>query len=241
MTQRADGTLLYQRRVDHQVKVRGYRIELGEIESVLAEHEAVDRLVVIVVYRPGDARLVAYLVLKRDQLLTASEGPKHLRKKLPEYMIPQHVVELPALPLTPAGKIARQALPPPDGGGEARKTWRAPSSPSELSLARIWREVLATESVAATDNFFELGGHSLLSMVVIARVETELGHRLNPRDLLLLTLEQLAKGFGVADGVTDAGSAASSEPKVAPRPPTTPKAEAPRGGLLSQLKGRIFR
>ncbi|MBK6695868.1 MAG: amino acid adenylation domain-containing protein [Myxococcales bacterium] len=241
VTQRADGTLLYQRRVDHQVKVRGYRIELGEIESVLAEHEAVDRSVVIVREdRPGDARLVAYLVLKRDQLLTASEVRKHLRKKLPEYMIPQHVVELPALPLTPAGKIARQALPPPDGVAK-REDARAPSSPSELSLARIWREVLATESVAATDNFFELGGHSLLSMVVIARVETELGHRLNPRDLLLLTLEQLAKGFGVADGVTDAGSAASSEPKVAPRPPTTPKAEAPRGGLLSQLKGKIFR
>src|SRR5262249_27255775 len=83
---RADGQLVYHRRLDHQVKVRGYRIELGEIESVLAEHEAIDQSVVIVREdRAGDARLVVYYVLRAGvRALTATDLRKHLRKRLPE-------------------------------------------------------------------------------------------------------------------------------------------------------------
>ncbi len=193
---RADGQLLYHRRVDHQVKLRGYRIELGEIETVLAEHAAIERCVVIVREdRPGDARVVAYVVLRPGKTLTASDVRKHLRKKLPDHMIPQHVVELAALPLTPAGKIARTALPAPVGAAPTAVA-RAPQTADELMLARIWKDLLRLDRVSATDNFFEIGGHSLLSMAVVARIHTETGLRLSLRDLLLQSLEQLAHQLG---------------------------------------------
>ncbi|MBK8253569.1 MAG: amino acid adenylation domain-containing protein [Polyangiaceae bacterium] len=189
---RADGSLLYHRRLDEQLKIRGHRIEPGEIEAVLSEHAAVSRCAVIVREdRPGDARLAAYLVPRSGQSITASDVRKHLRKKLPEYMIPQHVVELTALPLTPAGKLARRELPAPTGAGPSPKA-RRPETPGEKALARIWSEVLGTDLIAATDNFFDLGGHSLLSMMVVARIHAQTGFHVTPRDLLLRSLEQIA-------------------------------------------------
>ena len=196
---RGDGKIIYHHRADHQVKVRGYRIELGEIECVLAEHPAVARCVVIVREdRPGDARVVAYVVFESGRTLTASDVRKHLRKKLPDHMIPQHVVELASLPLTPAGKVARQALPAPAGAVLATDA-RAPNTPHELVVARIWKELLHTDRVAASDNFFEIGGHSLLSMAVAARIHAETGTRVSLRDLLLLSLEQIALGLAAAE------------------------------------------
>ncbi len=192
---RADGNLVYHHRVDHQVKVRGYRIELGEIETVLAAHPAVARCAVIVREdRPGDARVVAYVVLAEGATLTPSDVRKHLRKQLPDYMIPQHVVELATMPLTPAGKLARAALPAPAGAAPSPQA-RAPETPDEQRIARIWQELLQLERVAATDNFFEIGGHSLLSMAVVARLQAETGVHVPLRDLLLLSLEQLARGL----------------------------------------------
>jgi amino acid adenylation domain-containing protein len=195
-TWRGDGQLVYQRRVDHQVKLRGYRIELGEIEAVLGEHPAVERCVVIVREdRPGDARVVAYVVLRAGKTLTPSDVRKHLRKKLPEFMIPQHVVELTALPLTPAGKLARAALPAPAGAVPTAEA-RAPQTPGELVVAKIWKDLLHIDRVAATDNFFEIGGHSLLSIAVVARIQAETGTKVSLRDLLLQSLEQIAQGIG---------------------------------------------
>ncbi len=192
VSRREDGALVYHQRLDHQVKLRGHRIEPGEIEAVLVEHAAVAQAVVVVREdRPGDARLVAYVVPTPGRMITASDVRKHLRRRLPEYMIPQHVVELAKLPLTPAGKVARNELTAPLGAAAAAKS-RPPETPSERALARIWAEMLGTDRIAATDNFFDLGGHSLLSMTVIARVAAETGVRVSPRDLLLLTLEQIA-------------------------------------------------
>ena len=184
---------MFHQRADHQVKIRGYRVELGEIETVLSEHSTVKRCVVLVREdRPGDARIVAYVVLRAGATLTASDVRKHLRRRLPEFMIPQHVVEIAALPLTPAGKIDRKALPPPAGAMPAREA-RAPKTPCEIRLARIWKDLLHTERVTATDNFFDIGGHSLLSMEVVARIQAETGVRVSLRDLLLHSLEHIAQ------------------------------------------------
>jgi amino acid adenylation domain-containing protein len=192
---RADGQLVYHQRVDHQVKIRGYRIELGEIETVLSEHPTVERCAVLVREdRPGDARIVAYVGLRAGKVLTASDVRKHLRKRLPEFMIPQHVVELTAFPLTPAGKLDRKALPAP-AGAVATPEARAPRTASEILVAQIWKDLLRTERVAATDNFFEIGGHSLLSMAVVARIQAETGARVSLRDLLLHSLEHIAQGI----------------------------------------------
>ncbi|WP_394849425.1 amino acid adenylation domain-containing protein [Pendulispora brunnea] len=107
-----DGTLVFLGRIDHQVKIRGYRIELGEIEAVLCAHEAVDRAVVLARQGRDGGRLAAYVVASRSDTeaasLTAALAAR-LRCELPEYMIPA-ITLLPALPVTPNGKIDRAAL-----------------------------------------------------------------------------------------------------------------------------------
>jgi amino acid adenylation domain-containing protein len=235
-----DGRLVYHRRLDHQVKVRGYRIELGEIEAVLGAHPLVSACVVIVREdQPGDARIVAYYVAG-DAPPTATDLRKHLRSKLPEFMIPQTFVDLPALPLTPAGKVDRKALPQPRSSA-APKPQRQPESPAERLVAEVWSNALKVGSFSATDNFFDVGGHSLLSMQVTAELERRTGHRFSPRDLLRSSLEQLAAALPRAEAraaVSPAPPAASTKP--APRPAAPAPAERDGGSLLTRLKGKLF-
>ncbi|HEX9938621.1 MAG TPA: amino acid adenylation domain-containing protein, partial [Longimicrobium sp.] len=174
---RADGTLEYRGRLDGQVKIRGFRIEPGEIEAVLRGHERVaDCVVVAREDVRGDGRLVAYVAGGVE----ADELREHLRRSLPEYMVPAAFVMLEALPLTPNGKLDRKALPAPEYAS-AEGRYVAPRTPTEEVLAGIWAEVLKVERVGRRDNFFDLGGHSLLAVQVISRVrqvlavEVELG------------------------------------------------------------------
>jgi amino acid adenylation domain-containing protein len=180
---RADGSLEFLGRFDHQVKLRGYRIELGEIEAVLATHPGVKQAAVMVREdAPGDQRLVAYLVA--DPAPDAGELRRLARSRLPEYMVPTAWVAVDAFPLTPNRKVDRKALPAPEGlgvGSEAE--YVAPSTPDEEVLAGIWAEVLGLERVGTEDDFFELGGHSLLATQVVARVRDGLGVELPLRAL----------------------------------------------------------
>jgi len=233
---RADGELVYHRRLDHQVKVRGHRIELGEIEAALAEHEAVAASVVIVREdRPGDVRLVGYTAARPGHSATATDLRKHLRRSLPEFMIPQHFVELDVLPLTPAGKIARAELPAP-AGASPKADARNPETPAERVIATIWKGALGIDSLSATDNFFDLGGHSLLSMVVMARIQSETGTRISARDLLLSSLEQIAAQLPIASA--RAAEAEPGTPRTAATP--APPAAGRVGDFVSRLKGRFF-
>jgi amino acid adenylation domain-containing protein len=177
---RADGNLEYLGRSDQQVKLRGQRIELGEIECTLVKIDGIQQAVVVVADGPsGDARLVAYLVGSRDGL-TPQSIREHLRRTLPEYMVPAEYVWLSELPLTPSGKTDRRKLqtqPLPIDGEESRGgSEREPSATeAERRLAEIWQAVLARGSVGRTDNFFQTGGHSLLAMRMVARVREQLG------------------------------------------------------------------
>jgi len=173
----ADGNIEYQSRNDGQIKLRGFRIELGEIESNLLKYEVVDQCVVTVREdRPGDQRLVAYVVFKQGQSATVTEIRTHLRSMLPEYMVPQHLVELDVLPITPNGKIDRNHLPAVDsdevgtdeGYVEAR-------TELEKKLVVIWEEVLGIERLSIYSNFFDMGGHSLLLARAISKMRDELG------------------------------------------------------------------
>ncbi len=108
-------------------------------------------------------------------------------------MVPAAFVVLEALPLTPNGKVDRGSLPvPSQDRPDLGTTFVAPQTRVEILLAEIWQEVLGIGQVGVYDNFFDLGGHSLLSLQVTARVEKAVGLRLNPGELMIQSLGQLA-------------------------------------------------
>ncbi|MFE4337391.1 amino acid adenylation domain-containing protein, partial [Streptomyces sp. NPDC056831] len=167
-----NGVLEYLGRADKQIKVRGFRIEPGEIEALLAAHPAVLSAVVTASGEGTDRRLVAYLVPTdhTEGIPNAGELRAHLRRDLPEFMVPAVFVELTALPLTSNGKLDRAALPQPEPAHTAGADFVAPAGATEELLARIWSEVLGVDQVGADENFFEVGGHSLLATQVVSRI-----------------------------------------------------------------------
>jgi amino acid adenylation domain-containing protein len=167
-----DGCLIHCGRKDFQVKIRGFRVEVAEVEGALLSLPKVQEAVVVVREdRPGDRRLVAYLVPTARPAPTVTVLRKALADALPDYMVPAAFVVLDALPKTPGGKVDRRALPAP---GRARPALDqplvAPRTPVEAAVGAIWAEVLGLDEVGMHDNFFDLGGHSLAASQVLARV-----------------------------------------------------------------------
>lgn len=198
----ANGNLEFRGRVDVQIKVRGFRIEPGEIEAVLASDPAVANAVVRVLeVKPGDARLVAYLVPNEGARVDVPSLREYLRTRLPHYMIPQHFVTLDAFPLLPNGKINRGALPAPDTvAEEPLSPAQAPRTDSERLVAEVWSKLLGVERIGIHDNFFDLGGHSLLVAAAIAEIRKRTGVRLAINRFLFESLEQLAASLPASDG-----------------------------------------
>lgn len=230
---RPDGVLEHQGRLDFQVKVRGYRIELGEIEALLAAHPQVARTVVVAREdRPGDVRLVAYVVAD-DASLQAGEGEQqlasYLRGSLPDYMIPQHIVFLDAIPLLPNGKIDRKSLPVPDTAVKLAGERVAPRNALERSIAEAMAQVLGVAEVGVDDDFFALGGHSLLAAQLTSRINKQLGIALSLRALFDgPTVAKLARM--VQDMDADA---------TPPREPIAPLADQSHG-TMSVMQERLY-
>jgi acyl carrier protein len=185
---RVDGALEFLGRTDFQVKIRGFRIEPGEIEAALREHEGVHECAVLAREDAGDKRLVAYVV--GDVETEALRA--HVRRSLPEYMVPAAFVPLEALPLTPNGKLDRKALPAPDFAPAAER-YVAPRTAVEEVLAEIWAEVLRLERVGVHDSFFDLGGHSLLIIRLLADIRATFDLEISIRTVFSKpTLEAMA-------------------------------------------------
>ncbi|WP_366934966.1 non-ribosomal peptide synthase/polyketide synthase [Pyxidicoccus fallax] len=182
---RKDGTLDFLGRTDFQVKVRGFRIEPGEVEAVVRQFAGVREAVVVVREDvPGDKRLVAYVVAETDEELESRAVRAFLQQKLPEYLVPSAVVVLPALPLSPNGKVDRKALPAPDApASDEAIEYVAPRTEAERQLALFFSELLRAERVGAHDSFFDLGGHSLLATQLVSRVRAAFGVEMPLRDL----------------------------------------------------------
>ncbi len=237
---RFNGELVYVRRNDNQVKLRGYRVELGEVEAALSQLPGVASAFVIVREdRPTDRRLVAYIVAHQapgkaasvDDLSEASVR-KALRAHLPPYMIPQHVIVLDALPLTPNRKVDRGALPSPLGTSQSLAAdFAEPQTEKEKMLATMWQEILGIARVGAHDNFFDVGGHSLLCLQMTARLERSTGLRINPRIILRNDLSQIA---ALLPDVLPAGGNEDAEPDR----PQDRSRESLAQRLLGRLTGR---
>jgi len=170
-----DGNIEFLGRIDHQVKVRGFRIELGEIEAVLNHHPDIrDAVAIVREDKPGDKRLVAYLIAESGKELTVGELRSHLRERLPEYMVPSAFMILNEFPLSPSGKVDRKRLPAPDlSRPELGSEFVAPRNETEEKLTAICAELLNLKRVGVYDNFFELGGHSLLATQFISHIREE--------------------------------------------------------------------
>ncbi|MCF5510600.1 non-ribosomal peptide synthetase, partial [Pseudomonas sp. PA-3-6H] len=187
---RPDGVVDYLGRVDHQVKIRGFRIELGEIEARLREQASVGETVVVAQEGPTGKQLVAYVVpldpTLLDDAVAQSTGRETLRRalktRLPDYMVPTHLMFLERMPLTPNGKLDRKGLPLPDVS-QMQQVYVAPESELEQQVAAIWAQILGVERVGLADHFFESGGHSLLAMQVISRLRQLLGREVPLRTM----------------------------------------------------------
>jgi amino acid adenylation domain-containing protein len=186
------GEIEFVGRTDDQVKIRGFRVELGEIEFVLAKHPGIREVAVVAREdETDDKRLVAYVVLTHEAELAASDLRRYLQREVPDHMVPSAFMVLPAMPLTPNGKIDRRGLPAPKAEVSGETT--AASDALESQLVKIWEDVLGKKRIGIRDDFFELGGHSLLAARLMYRTGQMLGKNL-PLAMLVQspTIEQLA-------------------------------------------------
>jgi amino acid adenylation domain-containing protein len=183
---RYDGCLQYLGRKDFQVKIRGHRVELAEIEVALVEFAGIKEAVVVAQEEaPDEMRLVAYVVSKLKIPPTVSRLRNFLKGKLPEFMVPSAIMFLDGLPLTPSGKVDRQALPPPDWTQSGRgENFALPGDQLERTIAGVWQDVLQVERVGIYDNFFDLGGHSLRLLAVYEKLRRLTDQEFSVIDLL---------------------------------------------------------
>ena len=198
-----DGTIEFLGRKDHQVKIRGHRVEPGEVEAVLGELSGVTACAVATLKDGGgDNALVAFVVGGTPAGLAVESLRQGLGEKLPDYMIPSRFAVIPALPLTPSGKVDRKALEKMDGVElDPASEYTPPGNDLERVIAEIWQTVLRRERVGIRDDFFGLGGHSLQAAIMCSQIKLRLGMAVSLRSVFEYpTIESLAKRMGSAAG-----------------------------------------
>ncbi|RUY61299.1 Pls/PosA family non-ribosomal peptide synthetase, partial [Mesorhizobium sp. M7A.F.Ca.CA.001.05.1.1] len=204
------GEIEYNGRIDTQVKIRGYRIELGEIEAVLLDQPEIAQAAVTTwEIEPGRVELVAYFAAKAGQTaISRADLARMMKRRLPDYMVPSYLEELPAIPMTVSNKVDLRQLPKPTSvrlSGD--RAMVAPANDDERFLADALAAVLKFDEVSVEDNFFDdLGANSLLMAHFCARVRTRKEWATaSMRDIYLHpTVARLALHLGVADEMTTA-------------------------------------
>lgn len=202
------GQVEYLGRIDQQVKVRGFRIEIGEVEAHLRELDGVQEAVALARERDGVKRLLGYVTHQADaRALDAQALRRQLAARVPDHMVPAVITVLPHWPLTPNGKVDRQALPDPVWApGIAQEP---PQGPIEHALAEVWAAVLGLDAVGRHDNFFEIGGDSIISLQIVARARRA-GWQVGPKQIFeCRTVARLAE-------VAEAVDAAQPQAELAP-------------------------
>lgn len=224
----ADGNIQYLSRNDFQIKVRGFRIEAGDIESVIRLMPGVQDCLVMLDSASGSEAVLVSYVKTADSAVTADGIITQVQRQLPPYMVPAKVILLKEWPLTPTGKIDRKALPKADqviSHVASQNEDDAPQTETEKILASLWCELLERERISVFDRFFDLGGHSFAAMQVITRFEKQTGLRIQPREMVMDTLAQIAERYPLGQqGNQQAVSTTQS---------------ANKGGLFSKMR-RLF-
>jgi amino acid adenylation domain-containing protein/non-ribosomal peptide synthase protein (TIGR01720 family) len=201
---RADGTVEYIGRIDGQVKVRGFRIELGEIEHHLASHPLA-REAAAAIHRDagGDGVICGYVVMREGEngdFPGIQDWKSYLASFLPAYMIPHHVMAIPAIPLSPNGKCHRKALPKPGTDNMPIQKESIPNDPTHQRLAVLWAEVLDAGAPGLHDDFFVSGGDSIKSIRLLSAINKEFEAHLTLNDIQRHpTIGQLAQRLTQAE------------------------------------------
>ncbi|MEV6328792.1 amino acid adenylation domain-containing protein [Streptomyces sp. NPDC051909] len=186
-----DGQIEYLGRIDNQIKLRGFRIELGEIEAAVQALPSV-REAAVVLHESGTHRmLVAYVV---GDGFSAADAKEALKRQLPDFMVPQVFMTIPAIPTSVNGKLDRKALPDPmPQSGQGADDLVAPETAEERALVEVWQDVLGVERIGVESSFFRLGGDSITSIRVAARLR-ERGYEVEVKDVFALpTVRELAR------------------------------------------------
>ena len=199
-----DGNIEFLGRIDHQIKLRGFRIELGEIEAVLLKHPAIKEVIVNLHKTENNQQLVAYVTGELIDDLS-QQLKQHLKTHLPDYMIPSQIIRLDEFPLTPNGKIDRQALPHPNH--ESQSLYEAPRNNIEQQLTEIWSLIVECEKISIHDNFFDLGGHSILAIKLLNEIQKNFNQELSLTSLFqnptIAQLAQQLSQFEVQPSISD--------------------------------------
>ncbi|MFF4175565.1 amino acid adenylation domain-containing protein [Streptomyces sp. NPDC001750] len=178
-----DGALEITGRTDNQIKIRGYRVELEEIEATLRKAPGVTDAGAYAETEDGEARVVACCTADEEIAPAALRG--YLRDRLPDYMLPARVQQVPTLPVSTNGKLDRTALRAlVNGIGRERTTGFTPSDATEAAVAALWEELLGAPPASADQNFFDAGGHSLLAVRLANRLVATAGRRVPLRRIL---------------------------------------------------------
>jgi amino acid adenylation domain-containing protein/thioester reductase-like protein/non-ribosomal peptide synthase protein (TIGR01720 family) len=231
-----DGNIEFMGRMDEQVKIRGYRIELGEIENALKQYPDIETAVVIArEFTKGDKSLCAYYVpVSRKDIPGDDEIDKiknFLKGSLPEYMVPQFIIKIDAIPLTPNGKVDKKSLPLPDASA-IKVEFIPPGTDAERKMAGIWEDILGVTPIGISHNFFELGGHSLKAVALQSRIQKDFNATISLKDIFKYpTVKELSAVLE------------KSSQKVASIPPAPPMEHYPASSaqkrllLIDQMEG----
>lgn len=230
---RADGLVDFLGRLDDQVKLNGHRIELDEVEAALAALPGVRSAAAAVRHDGrGLPRLVGYVVpADAGAPPAAAELRRGLQDFLPHYSIPAQTVVVPALPLSPNGKVDRKALPdPPEHTGNDASA--EPETDTQRRLAALWNEILGQNPTGPDDGFFELGGDSFAALRLVRAIEQRYGVRVALMDLYRNpTVARLAEHVdALAGGGIPARSSRSAPSALLHR--LTPDRTVPSAGTL---------
>ncbi|MBM7369547.1 amino acid adenylation domain-containing protein/non-ribosomal peptide synthase protein (TIGR01720 family) [Gordonia hydrophobica] len=196
-----NGNLEFAGRADYQVKINGQRVELGEIEAVLDSQPGVAQSVVIGVDSDRGGRkhteIVAYLVAKPGESIDTDAVLTDAAERLAAHMVPSQAIAIDEIPLTPAGKLDRTALPEPHAPKES--AYVAPANTEEEALARIVGGLLGDDRISVTESFFSLGGDSIMSIQLSSAAKAA-GLHLTPKDIFeLKTIRAMAAGANGGD------------------------------------------